>query len=139
VWERPITIQQPGQQLDIKMISPVDSNCQVIPLTPDPINVGTAAIINHPVLTLCDDGQAKLNYQIETHWRTDCVPGDGCHHIDVTLELFRGSTIIQSINMGILISCFTGVSGNSGTFDSYLFNQISGVRVDFSASRGFTC
>ena len=81
-----------------------------------------------------------FNYWIDSNWRTDCIPSDGCQHMYLSVTFYNNQNqIIDNRNMDFLESCAHGARENGSKFDPIEFSMIYTVMMTVSPSRGFTC
>lgn len=106
----------------------------------DPWNIGNAATLSKQSLHLYSNGIIVYNYWLDTNWRTDCLPRDGCQHIYLFVSLYNEyGAVIDNRGMDFLESCAHGARDNSGKFDPSEYSLVATVQMFASSSRGFVC
>lgn len=103
-------------------------------------NIGNVVTLSKQSLHVNSDGTMIYNYWIDSVWRTNCEPKDGCQHMYLSATLYNNNgAVIDNRDLLYLESCAHGARENTGKFDNSEYNLITGATIFVTASKGFIC
>jgi hypothetical protein len=140
-----IPAELPGSKLKLvnftnKKITTNDEVNTKIFTWPNPWVVNNIATLSKMNLHLNSDGTFVFNFWLDSSWRTDCIPEDGCQHpyLVAVFNNVNGATI-DSRPAGYLASCSHNIHENPGKYDPNEFELVHSVQIHVTSSRGFFC